>query len=141
MTKITINHKDCGNAPRMEVIKEFLIALVQNDSNTVLNWLDDEIIWDNIGGDRLEGKKQASIALANLFSQSPSELYLDKIIAHGNMAAAQGTIIFEDGKVNSFADIYKFAGHSKTARIKEISPYIITIEWCFQKVLNLIKSK
>ena len=48
MTKI-ISSPDCGNSPKMELLKEFNIAFAKGDVKFITESVTDDIVWNIIG--------------------------------------------------------------------------------------------
>ena len=114
---------DCGNAPRKMVIRDFLIAVYQRDVDAVLAALHDNIQWEIVETTRLEGHD----AVRAWFAEQPpaTELHVAMVITHGTDCGADGTVIHADGSQSRFNHILVFAGHSKTAKIKQLRSYVI----------------
>jgi len=60
-------------------------------------------------------------------NEKAEELLLDTIVTHGDEAAADGVIKFAKIAV-AFCDVYKFTGHDKDAKIKELTSYGIELK-------------
>lgn len=119
--------EDCGNAPRKNLLKRYNIAYAQNDFDFCLEWVADDIVWEMIGEQRFEGKQAFEKALAQMKENEVQMLQIHQIITHGNVASANGTLTFVDGKQWAYCDVYQFRGFSKTAKIRTISSYVIPI--------------
>lgn len=118
---------DCGNAPKKQLLKEFTIATLQNNEDFCLEWLRDDIVWDIIGYQRLEGKNEWLAGFKQTNLQEVRELQIHNIITHGNVASLNGTIIFDDGHMIAFCDVYSFSGFGKKAKIKKVTSYVIPL--------------
>jgi hypothetical protein len=127
MAKITIPI-DCGNAPKMQLLKDINIAFAENNNEFILENIADEIQWKRIGDSVLEGKDNFTNVLNELKNFKTKELIVNTIITHGDTGAVEGKMIMEDGSIIAFCDIYKFNGHSKTAKIKEMVSYAVEIK-------------
>lgn len=113
----------CGNAPRKIVLRDFLIALYQRDIHAVVAALKDDIRWELIGSEILTGIDDVRNWL---MSQPPVvELTINTVITHGTDCGADGSIVFQDGTTTGYSHLILFAGHSKTAQIKEIRSYFV----------------
>lgn len=119
--------EDCGNAPKKELLKEFIIALAKNDLAFCSSWVHDEISWEIIGGKLIEGKESYENALNDIGAQTFQELRIHNIITHGNTASLNGTLVAKNGKRFEFCDVYNFAGFGKKAKIKKITSYVIVL--------------
>jgi hypothetical protein len=125
--KITIS-PDCGNAPKMEYIKDFNIAFVKGDVATILGFFADDIQWRIVGGKIWNGKKEIETALKTMTNGEPVELIVGNILSHGKLCAANGEIKYFGGNVVAFCDIYTFSSHSKDAKISSLCTYAIDIK-------------
>jgi hypothetical protein len=54
-----------------------------------------------------------------------AEVRIDNIITHGDTGVVNGWAKMKEGNAYAFCDVYKFNGHSKGAKIREITSYII----------------
>lgn len=121
--KITVA-KDCGNAPKKLILRDFNIALVTKDNTTILENIADNITWNIIGDEIVEGKINFIDKLDQLYKDNITELIIHDIITHGYVASAHGRVIGTNQSFD-FCHVYKFTGASKTAKIKTITSYII----------------
>ena len=57
-----------------------------------------------------------------------SALYLKTIITHGTECGADGQVIHDDGSETAFSHVFSFAGHAKTAQIKTVRSYLVSLK-------------
>lgn len=126
MVKITVG-TDCGNAPKREFLKDLNIAFVENNIDYLTESVTDDIVWNMIGENVIEGKADFVSALEQMQEVTPTELVITKVITHGREGAVNGTITMSDGKRYAFADVYEFSG-AKGTHIKSIESYVIEIQ-------------
>jgi hypothetical protein len=126
MTKIIIG-EDCGNSPKNIFVQEITIALAKGDSRFILSNVTDDIRWNIIGNQLIEGKDRFAESLDEMKKDSVEVLTIRHIVTHGKAGALDGTLRLENGKLRAFCDVYKFSNAKGTA-IKEITSYIIDIE-------------
>jgi ketosteroid isomerase-like protein len=50
-----IVEEDCGNAPKKLLLKELNIAFARGDSEKILSFVTDDIVWKIVGEKRLKG--------------------------------------------------------------------------------------
>lgn len=117
--------EDCGNSPKKQLLRDLTIALAKQDIESWLEWMRDDVVWEIIGEDRLEGKVAMADRLQSWHDRSISELEIHHIITHGNTASLNATVFFADGKRLDYCDVYNFGGFGKTAKIKKIMSYVI----------------
>ena len=128
MVKVTIP-EDCGNAPKIQFIKDFCIANAKADIKTAMDMLTEDIILEIPGYKTVQGKHAVQKLLQNDSKRSfVTELIIDTIISHGDRGAANGTLKFEDDGVIVFCTIYTFNSHSKNAKLKLIQTYSIILK-------------
>jgi len=127
MSKLKINSKpDNGKSPIRTFLIDMNIAFAEGNLKFIAENISESIHWNIVGGERAEGKTAFIQLFESMKSNSVAELIFDNIITHGKEAAVSGSIIMNDGKKYSFADIYVFESTGKTI-IKSITSYIINI--------------
>lgn len=119
---------DCGNAPKKQLLKDFTIALLQNQLDYCYEWITDNIVWELVGDKRLEGKKEWLAFFEETNYRGIQELHIHNIITHGNTASLNGTIYFDNGQKIAFCDVYNFSGFGKKAKIKSVTSYVIPLQ-------------
>ena len=122
--KITVP-KDCGNAPKKRILRDFNVSLIMKDYTTLLENIADDITWDIIGDEVIEGKSEFTKKVNELYKDKITELLINDIITHGYVASAHGKVIGTNEYLH-FCHVFKFTNASKTAKIKEITSYIIS---------------
>ncbi|ARI77766.1 nuclear transport factor 2 family protein [Halobacillus mangrovi] len=120
-----ICYDDCGNAPKKQLIKEFNIAFAKNEVAFIISCVSDDIQWNMVGDQVIQGKKAFSDSLQHMEGSPISKIHIKNIITHGRTGAADGTLFFNSGKQFHFCDIYTFTSAGKQAKIKELTSYII----------------
>lgn len=119
--------EDCGNAPKKQMLKDFTVALAKNDIVSCLEWVREDIVWEIIGEQKINGIDEYEQKLIDMKERNVKELQIENIITHGNTCSVNGTLIFNDLQSIAFCDVYNFAGFGKNAKIKRITSYIIKI--------------
>lgn len=97
----------CNNAPKREIIRDFVIALHIGHPKKVDAYITDDCELDS-----------------SITDKKISALNLLTIISHGKDGAAEGIIYLNSGQTISFAYFFKFENHKKTALIKEVTRYL-----------------
>ncbi len=126
MTKI-VSSPNCGNSPKMELLKEFNVAFAKGNVKFITESVTDDIVWTIIGDRKIEGKGKFTEELEKMKSEKTTELIIDQILSHGKEGATNGIIKMQSGKKYAFSDFYKFKG-AKSAKIKAITSYVIEIQ-------------
>jgi hypothetical protein len=116
--------EDCGNAPKKVVLRDFHIALAKLDRAAILDAIADDIIWRITGDETVNGKDSFMFKLAQLHRDQITELRLTRIITHGSEAAVHGRWS-GTGHAYDFCHIFRFSGAAKSAKIKEITSFMI----------------
>ena len=107
-----VRGEDCGNAPKKEFIHEKTI---------------EDIHWNIIGRNTLQGKDQVFGMLRKLMDKTPTELIISNIITHGYSGSLNGILNLENNMSYAFCNIYRFNSSLNKTKIKEITSYIIDI--------------
>jgi len=115
---------DCGNSPKIELIKSLTIYFASYNLDQVKNYLDDNMTWTLVGEIPINGKKQFIKALEKMSHNKASELTIHSIITHGKEAAIHGEMLMEDGNNFGFSDFYEFTS-VKANKVKSIVSYVI----------------
>lgn len=117
----------CDNAPKRRTMLIFLIASATVDKKKLSNIVTNDFVWEVPGSFKLEGfddfYKELEDHKINIAS-----LEVKDNISHGKVGAIHGTQIAQDGSIVYFTDIFKFESHSKDAKVKAITSYIIMNE-------------
>ena len=126
MAKI-ISSEDCGNSPKNLFVQKLTIAFAKVDSKYMLSNVTDDIRWNIVGDELIQGKQSFAKALEQRKADKVAQLTIHHISTHGKSGAANGTIKFKNGKTRAFCDVYEFKD-TKGSSVKEITSYIIEIE-------------
>ncbi len=125
MIKIT-SSPNCGNSPKMELIKQFTIAFAGSEVGFIIDSVTDQIVWTSIGKKKIKGKENFAEEVKKMQGEKAMELALDQILSHGKQGAANGTLKMQNGKRYAFSDFYVFQD-AKGTKIKSITSYVIEI--------------
>lgn len=119
--------QDCGNAPRKMILRDFNIAFVTKDHTILLQNIADQVRWTIIGDETVLGKEKFIQKLASFQKDPVAELHIYYIITHGYTASVNGKV---NGTHQSyhFCHVYRFNGSSKSAKISEITSYILYVK-------------
>ncbi|MEQ8419158.1 MAG: nuclear transport factor 2 family protein [Arenibacter algicola] len=123
MIKI-ISSPNCGNSPKMEFLKQYNIAFAEGNLTFLIDSVSDDIVWNIIGDQQIEGKVNFAKALEEMKSVKASELIIDQILSHGKEGAANGMMKLQNGEKYAFSDFYMFQS-AKGDKIKAITSYCI----------------
>lgn len=123
MIKI-ISSPNCVNSPKIEFLKQYNIAFAEGNLTFLIDSVSDDIIWNIIGDQQIEGKVNFAKAMEEMKSVKASELIIDQILSHGKEGAANGMMKMQNGEKYAFSDFYMFQG-AKGIKIKAITSYCI----------------
>ena len=126
MTKVIIS-EDCGNSPKNIFIQELTIAFAKGELKFLLKSISDEIRWNRVGDQVIEGKDRFAEELEERKKEAVAELSIHHIATHGKAGAVDGILKFNNGKTWAFCDVYEF-GNSKGTNVAKIISYVIEIE-------------
>lgn len=112
---------DCGNAPRIGIVGDFVISWAKSDLDAVSGWLADEVTWTLVGGQTHIGPAAAGEAKLPF---TPQKVEVISIITHGRLASCDGYLETPGRRVN-FSHAIRFASTSKAAKITELRTYCI----------------
>lgn len=112
---------DCGNAPRIVIVSDFVTSWASGDSDAVSAWLSDDISWTIVGADTHTGPDCARDAAPRIRIE---RLVVRSIVTHGRLASCDGYLQAGHTRID-FSHAIRFAGASKTAKIAELRTYCI----------------
>lgn len=112
---------DCGNAPRIATVGDFVADWAKGDANAVATWLSEDATWTIVGKAVHSGD---SVADRVCPAVSTEYLEVTSIITHGRLASCDGFLETDSGRID-FSHVFRFASTSKTARIKDARSYCI----------------
>lgn len=124
---------DCGNSPRMALVADIITAWASGDGALVHEWLADGACWVLVGaqgpreasgevdGDAASGDGALLDIVPPPFEADHGEILT--VLNHGRLAACDGYLVCDTERVD-FCHVIRFAGASKTAKIREIRTYL-----------------
>jgi limonene-1,2-epoxide hydrolase len=126
MVKIHIQ-EDCGNAPKKLFVKDFIVAIVSNDQAFINQNATDDIQWNRVGEQCIEGKDAVLAALQRTRAKTVAELTIYTIVTHGYNGVAEGLLKFKDGSKIAFCDVFRFRASTNNAPVKAITTYAVAL--------------
>ena len=124
--KITVK-ADCGNSPKMQLLKRFNTAFAEDDAAFIMDHVTDDVTWNVINQEVIQGKAQFEQAIKEMGTWPVIELTIHSIITHGKEGAVNGTLTMENQQQYAFCDVYQF-NNAKGERIKAMTSYVIEIK-------------
>lgn len=116
----TVLPTDCGNAPRIAIVGEFVTNWAKRDAEAMAASLTDDVDWTVAGREAASDEAAADFACP---SSTSDYLEVNTIITHGRLASCDGFVDSESGRVH-FSHVFRFASTSKAAKIKEARTYL-----------------
>src|SRR5699024_9274251 len=124
--ELTVTYpKDCGNAPKKLVLRDFHIAVAQNDIDFISEQLTDDSKWELIGQQQIEGKQNMLEAIEQMGHRKILKLEIDHIITHGKITSINGHWTLDNEETYAFCHVHVFNNFSKQAKIKKTTSYVI----------------
>jgi len=127
MVKITAD-EDCGNAPKKLFLKNFIVAIVTNATTYITGNAIDDIRWNIVGGESINGIQAVLAALKRYRSDDVVELVINTIVTHGYNGVVEGVLKFKNRAVVAFCDVYEFRASTNNAPIKALTTYSIPLK-------------
>lgn len=122
-----IVQEDCGNAPRKVILRDLFIAIVERDTQTMLEYVSEDLIYVDVGNVETKGIQALFARLDETVNNDVRVLELTNIITHGKTAAVNGKVVTIDQQEIHFATVVMFASAGKQAKVKEMTSYIIRV--------------
>lgn len=125
MPNITVK-PDCGNAPKMAVLRDMIVGFAQADVDAILAPMSDDIVWNLVGDSVIEGKENVRNLLEAMKGVGTSDLVIETIITHGRDGAVNGVIRSNAGQSHAFCDVVQFTS-ATGKKIKTMTSFSIEI--------------
>lgn len=120
--------KDCGNAPKKNLLKDLNIAFAEYRVEDIVEHLKDDVLWNIVGNKFMRSKKEIIEEIERMKEYKVSEIRISNVITHGNTGSVNGILIRDDEKCFAFCNVYHFSGFGRNSKIKKITSYIIETE-------------
>lgn len=114
---------DCGNAPRVGIVGDFVAGWAEGNLEAASELLADDVRWTLVGAATGIGTDGIPSVLPPF---SPDRLVILSIVTHGRLASCDGYLEAARKRVG-FSHAIRFAGASKTAKIAEVRSYCIDL--------------
>jgi len=113
--------KDCDNAPKRRIVKDFIISIFQSDWQTAEQMLESNFKLTSIGKNTIEDIESLKKHFSSI--SKIEELIVNEILSHGKLGACNGQIKLKD-QIIYFAYFFEFKSAGKNT-IFEITEYQI----------------
>ena len=126
MTRVIVS-EDCGNSPKNLFLQKLTIAFADRDTKFILESVTDDIRWNILSDNLIEGKDNFAKALEKPKNATTREISMHHIATHGQAGFVNGIKQFRNGKTYAYCDVYTF-NNAKGTTVKEITSYLIEIK-------------
>ncbi|TJY62787.1 hypothetical protein FAZ19_19405 [Sphingobacterium alkalisoli] len=113
--------KDCDNAPKRKIIRDFIIAWFKKEWSDIENIIEDEFQFRIVGKQTVENKKDLQKYLQN--GVEVTTLTIDEVLSHGKFGACNGSVELNKQTID-FAYFFSFKSAGKNT-VTKISEYKI----------------
>jgi hypothetical protein len=104
---------NCGNSPRMMIVAELCRAWGEGDQDYLDAWLAEDAVWTT----------HPEVGSADIAS-----LELENVVTHGRVGSCDGIAVRADGSHLHFAHFFRFASTAKTAKVRAITSYLVSMQ-------------
>lgn len=116
--------KGCDNAPRKQIVIDFTVAVLTEQSDVIEDYSHETITWHEIKDHKeIEGVNNLISVLQNEGRDIIETLEIYQVITHGKFASINGVISFANGAKVDFCDVYTFSSAAKSGKVKEVKSY------------------
>ena len=119
-----ITNEDCGNSPKNLFVQDITIAFAKGDLRFLLDNVTEDVRWNIIGIQRIQGKDQLATVVEQMKKENAIELSVHHVATHGKAGAVNGTTTLKNGKTRAFCNVYEFS-NTKGEAVREITSYVI----------------
>ncbi len=117
------------SATNKSIVQDINDAFSTNEIGRFLDHCSDQIVWTMVDKPSLHGKQAIRDFMDSMSEPvAPPKMYLNRIIAEGNMVAADGGMEMKNADGSdyrgAFCDIYQF----KDGKIEELISYIVDLK-------------
>jgi hypothetical protein len=119
-----ITKTNCGNSPKMEVLKNLTIAIAEKDHNFISDCISEDVVCTWVGDKKIKGKNEFLSVIKTKADKEISELIIEQILSHGKEGAVCGVKLMTSGERYAFSDFYIFK-NAKGQEIISIKSHVI----------------
>jgi len=117
--------KGCDNAPRKQIVIDFIVAICKKQIEVIKEYADESIILYQLKENKKIEGQSFFIATLQANTDTIESLEIDQVITHGKFASIHGVLSLKNGETVDFCDVYTFSNTAKTGKVKEIKSYKI----------------
>lgn len=116
-----IRSADCGNSPKNQLLETVAIALATCDWEEIADVVKEEITWEKVGDQVVQGAEELRIMLEG--AKPCNEITIEHVVSHGRAGAVNGIAVY-GAKQNPFCHMFEF-GNTKGTSVKSVKTYTI----------------
>lgn len=114
--------KDCDNAPKKRIIRDFIIAYSCKNTGQVNDFLAGDFSFVLVGEKEITEKEALSAHINGI--EAGTKLFFEQILTHGKFGAANGRLV--SSRDTDFAYFFEFTSAGSSI-IKKITDYLVRI--------------
>lgn len=114
----------CRNAPRAQIVRDFVVAVQNKDLDHLSQWLTENIQWDVVGFQKLDGLSEVLDWLSK--ARDNVALSFNSILTHGREASTDGQVTNNRNISVAFSYVITFASAANSAKIKAVRSYLVS---------------
>lgn len=117
--------KDCNNAPRKQIVLDFILAVLTGQTASIQSYTSDSIQWHQINQNKvLNGPDELTEWVLNE-KKHVIGLEVYQVITHGKFASINGVTTFKKSNHMEFSYVLTFSSAAKSAKIVDVKSYEI----------------
>lgn len=122
-SKIKVTYENCGNSPKINLIFNYLVAIVNKNVEELKEIVSKDIEWEEIGKEKIIGIENF-IFEDMISNQEIIEVKIPSAISHGKEGASITEVYKKDGKKITLGDFYKFKTFKGKTVISEVRTFV-----------------
>lgn len=117
--------QDCDNAPRKQMLINFIVGVLTNEPLKFQSSLHESIHWHLLAYKKVLKGQNESIEWIQSKHKHLSRLEIYQVITHGKFASVNGVITLKQGGHIEFCYVIRFNTAAKSGKIVEVRSYEI----------------
>lgn len=119
MTTI-ISNKLCGNSPKNNTVRDFLVALARGDAQDLSQLLAGDVAWHPVGRKSVDGID--AVLKAMVRHGAAQRVTIESVLSHGRLGAVEGVVTLSDGVDRAYCHIVEFT-NAKCIQIGSVKSF------------------
>ena len=101
----TVCKIDCGNSPKMEIIRDLNIAFGMGGVDFISKTVSENVFWNRVGYDPIHGMNELISSIKQLSKTKILILDIHNIFTHGKFGYAEGRMTLGDSTILGYSNI------------------------------------